>query len=239
MTEQRNHWRGIASSPLVLTLDRPQQAQVDTGYDVEVAPMQLRRQQTTTTPSVRQPRQTVTRPQHADVTVSVYPAPILGASTKGLPRSRSHAPILRLHWLSSMGIGMLAVLLVWLTGMALANWWQGVQDGGRAGQPPTFQCDAQVGHNDTHTPSHFVVVILNTRVEVVEFPGGDTAKVLVYHGPILMGQTPMHDRATVSFKDVNRDGKLDLLLTVGPVKYVFLNDNGAFRPLRADDHVDM
>jgi len=38
---------------------------------------------------------------------------------------------------------------------------------------------------------------------------------------------------------VNRDGKLDLLLTVGPVKYVYLNDTGAFRPLRADDHVQM
>ena len=134
---------------------------------------------------------------------------------------------------------MLAVLLVWLVGTTIVNWWQEVQDAGSARHPQTFEWDAKVGHHDAHTPSHFVVLTLDNRVEVVEFPGGDTAKVLVYHGPILMGQTPMHDRATVSFKDVNRDGKLDLLLMVGPVKYVFLNDNGAFRPLRADDHVDM
>jgi len=255
MTEQRTQWRGSASSPLVLTLDRPQQAQVDTGYDVEIdAPRPARATRCQQTPNVPQPRQAVTRPRQGDTPASMRSTLVPVAPTQHLPcpqeqdnksqtkrltLSRPQTPTLHFHWLPSMGVGMLAVLLVWLTGTALVNWWQGGQDAGSTRQPPTFQCDAKVGHNDAHTPSHFLVLTLNNHVEVVEFPGGDTTKVLVYHGPLLLGQTSPHDPATVSFKDVNRDGKLDLLLTVGPVKYVYLNDTGAFRPLRADDHVQM
>ena len=42
---------------------------------------------------------------------------------------------------------------------------------------------------------------------------------------------------TLSFKDVNGDGKLDMIVTVGETHYVFINDHGQFRPLKAGEQL--
>ncbi len=153
-------------------------------------------------------------------------------------QDRTHQ-VPRFHWLMWAGIGMLTVLLVWVVGVVVVSWWQGWQDDLHYGRPRTSQTDARVGHNDANVPSHFIALNLHGHVEVIEFPGGDATKAKVYPGPSLTGQKSDLDIVTVSFRDVNGDGKPDLIVDVNGIKYPFLNDNGAFRPPHADEQVNL
>ena len=155
--------------------------------------------------------------------------------------SRLHRCVHRLHfsWHWTLGIGMLVMLLLWIGGSLLMNWWQGYQEDVQYGHPRTYQTDARVGHNDTQVPSHFIALNVNRQVDVVEFPGGDAMKAKVYIGPTLLGQNSNRDIVTISFKDVNGDGKADMILRVANANYVYINDNGAFRPLHADEHINL
>ena len=159
--------------------------------------------------------------------------------TEHLLRIHQRVHKLRFHWLVYLGIGMVVMLILWIVGAIALNWWQSYLNDLRYGHPPTSQCDARVGHNDTQTQSHFLTLNLHHRVEVIEFPGGDATKAKVYLGPILTGQDSDLDIVTVSFKDVNGDGKPALILSVENAKYIYINDNGAFRPLHADKHINM
>ncbi len=159
--------------------------------------------------------------------------------TEQAPRPRQHVQRSHFHWLWILGIGMIVMLLLWIGGSLVVIWWQNYQDDVKYGHPRTYQTDARVGHNDAHTPSHFLALNLNRQVEVIEFPGGDVTKAKVYIGPTLLGQESDLDIVTVSFKDVNGDGKPDMILDVANAKYVYINDNGMFRPLHADEHVTM
>ncbi len=159
--------------------------------------------------------------------------------TEPLRTSNRRTHTRRFHWLVYPGCGMVAMLLLWMLGAAALNWWQGYQDDLRYGRPRTFQCDARVGHNDAGTPSHFIALNLNHHVEVIELPGGDATKMKVYLGPTLTGENSDLDIVTVSFKDVNGDGKPDMLLSVNNIKYPYINDNGAFRPPNPNEHISV
>ena len=142
------------------------------------------------------------------------------------------------HWLMYVGLAMIVMLVGWMLLNMLLNWWQVTQDDWHYGRPRTFQTDMAVGHNDSAAnPSHFVALNLRRHVEIVEFPGGDSAHAKVYVGPLLIG--PGQDLAvvTLSFKDVNGDGKLDMIVNVQGSHFVFINENGAFRPVRANENV--
>ncbi len=152
-------------------------------------------------------------------------------------RRRAHVP--RFHWLVWVGIGMLAVVVLWIVGGLVVSWWSTYQDDLHYGRPRTYQTDARVGHYDAQKPSHFIAINLHGQTEVIEFPGGDPTKAKVYLGPSLSGQTSDLDIVTVSFKDLNGDGKPDMILIVDNMKYPFLNDNGAFRPPHADEHINV
>ncbi len=154
-------------------------------------------------------------------------------------KGSQQTPTRRFHWLWYIGLGMIAMLLLWMIGAAVFSWWQGYQDDLHYGHPRTFQCDARVGHNDAGTPSHFIALNLNHHVEVIELPGGDATKMKVYLGPTLTGENSDLDIVTVSFKDVNGDGKPDMILSVDNVKYPYINDNGAFRPPNPNEHISV
>ncbi len=145
-----------------------------------------------------------------------------------------------LHWLVYVGLGMLLMLLLWTGASAAVSWVQSKGDDWTYGRPRTFQIDARVGHNDAQTPSHFMALNLHGHVIVVEFPGGDASKARVYLGPML---APGHDLdpVTLSFHDVNGDGKPDLIVLVAKagIQAVFINDNGSFRPQRPGDHISL
>lgn len=142
----------------------------------------------------------------------------------------THAPAPRIHWTVWAVLALLLMLFGWALLTSVSRWWQTTQDDWRYGRPRTFQTDQVVGHDDSVTnPSHFLALNLNRHVEVIEFPGGDATHAKVYLGPILVG--PGQDLApvTLTFKDVNHDGKLDMIVNVQDSHFIFLNANGQFR----------
>jgi hypothetical protein len=42
---------------------------------------------------------------------------------------------------------------------------------------------------------------------------------------------------TLSFKDLTHNGKLDMIISVGNDKFVFINANGQFRPVEPGDNI--
>lgn len=267
MSENRPQRRGVESLPIALQPVRSQPAQRQSSYDEQLEddrlyetrlPSSARRYRTTDhaqpTAVVRRGEQQLRRPNQYD-NVNVYvrrksapaarppaiqpPRPIRQPEKDETETEPLHRT--RLHWLVYVGIGMMLVVLIWLLIVAVLNWWHGYQDDLHYGRPRTFQTDAIVGHNDATTPSHFIALNLNRHVEVIEFPGGDATHARVYLGPTLIGENSDLDVVTVSFKDVNGDGTPDMILVIenaaGTTKYVYLNDNGAFRPLKPGEHV--
>src|SRR5713226_2828752 len=121
----------------------------------------------------------------------------------------------RRHWLLYLGVGMLAMLALWIVGSMLLTWWQVTQDDWHYGRPRTFQTDSVVGHSDSVAhPSHFLVLNLSRQIEVIEFPGGDASKGKIYIGPTLIGAGEDLAVVTLTFKDVNGDGIPDMILNV-------------------------
>ncbi len=158
-------------------------------------------------------------------------------------QTQQHTPIPWMHWLFRVGMGVLLLIVVVTIGgvlfTLLGTWWQTYQDDQHYGRPRTFQTDQAIGHGDSIAhPSHFIAFNLHGHTQVIELPEGDATKMKVYLGPIL---TPSHelDPVTVSFEDINGDGKLDMILTVDNLRIAFINENGLFRPLHPDEHVNM
>jgi len=147
----------------------------------------------------------------------------------------------RFHWLFYVGVAMLIMIVGWLALSTLSSWWQVTLDDWHYGRPRTFQTDVVVGHDDSPAnKSHFIAVNLNRRVEVIEFPGGDPSKAKVYVvGPTLIGPGQDLTPVTLTFKDVNGDGKLDMIVNIQDSRLVFINENGAFRPLHAGENAQL
>lgn len=146
----------------------------------------------------------------------------------------------RLHWTVFLGMAMLIMLIGWVLLTMLMSWWQVTQDDWHYGRPRTFQTDIVVGQSDSATnPSHFMVINLHRHIQIIEFPGGDSSKARIYMGPTLVG--PEQDLAvvTLTFKDVNGDGKLDMIVNVQDSHFVYINDNGQFRLARPGENIQL
>lgn len=154
----------------------------------------------------------------------------------GLPVTRSGntggAP--HLHWLFYVGVSMLIMVVAWFALTSLMSWWQVTQDDWHYGRPRTYQTDYVVGHNNDSSgnPSHFIAINLNRHVQIIEFPGGDSSKARIYVGPVLIGPGQELAPVTLAFKDVNGDGKPDMIVSVQASRFIFINEAGAFRPAR-------
>jgi len=147
---------------------------------------------------------------------------------------------LDLHWLVFVGVAMIVMVMGWVIFSVVANWWQVTQDDWHYGRPRTFQMDAVVGHNDSAAnPSHFIALNLNRHVEIIEFPGGDATKARIFMGPTLIGDGQDLAPVTLTFRDVNGDGKLDMIINIQDNHFVFINDNGTFRPARPNENIHL
>lgn len=147
---------------------------------------------------------------------------------------------LRPHWLVFVGVAMLVMVMGWVVFTAVANWWQITQDDWHYGRPRTFQTNAVVGHDDSLTnPSHFIALNLNRHVEIIEFPGGDGTKARIFIGPTLIGDGQDLAPVTLTFKDVTGNGKLDMIVNIQDSHFVFINDNGTFRPARPNENIHL
>lgn len=149
-------------------------------------------------------------------------------TTRDFSVPRRHA-----HPLVYLGIGMLGMLVLWTLLSAALGWFNNTLNDLRYGRPRTYQTDAWVGHNEqTGVPSHFIALNLNGHIEIIEISGGDAAHSHVYVGPQLYGGGNDLVPVTLQFVDVNGDGKPDMVVNFQGSRTVFINDQGAFRPIQ-------
>ncbi|GAC1393228.1 MAG: hypothetical protein NVS4B11_11690 [Ktedonobacteraceae bacterium] len=170
------------------------------------------------TPVVSRPTQTASRR-----------VPITPRSQAILRKSKATQ---QAHPLLYLGVGMLAMLLLWTVLSGVFGWFATTIDDVRYGRPRTFQTDQLVGHNEQGgTPSHFIAINLNQRIEIIELPGGDAAHAKIYLGPQLYSANDDLSPVTLTFADVNGDHKPDMIVNFQGSRIVFINDQGGFRPL--------
>ncbi len=132
--------------------------------------------------------------------------------------------------------GVVALVVVYFLVSNVIHWWNTWQDDMTYGRPRTIQVDQFVGHGETDgTPSHFIVQNNNRQITVVEYPGGDVTKTRVIPGPRLFGKDMELAPVKPTFKDVNGDGHVDLVLTVDSQEIVYINENGNFRPITGEE----
>ncbi len=120
---------------------------------------------------------------------------------------------------------------LWLGGRPHRDRWQ-------YGYPRTSQTDAVVGHNDSETQSQSLHRHQPAgHVQVIEYPGGDVTHARIYVGPTLLGARQRSGPGHAHFRDVNGDGKLDMIISAGGTIAVLINDAGQFRPLKPGEQV--
>lgn len=155
------------------------------------------------------------------------------------PRSLTRRGRRRMPWLTLI-LGMLLMLGLFMGLRVFSSWWQLRQDDATYGRPRTYQVDAVVGHQDgANHPSHFIFLNVNRHVVIIEFPGGDATHAVVYTGPTLFGDGGDLLPVTGEFKDVNGDGRPDMLVHIQDQTLVFINDGSKFRPLQPGEHVSL
>jgi hypothetical protein len=146
--------------------------------------------------------------------------------TEELPRQGKHP-------LFYVGI-CLVILVVFLTAYTfippvLQKW----SDDRVYGYPRTFQTDANVGHGGIE---HFIALNNRGTIEVLEIPGypSPTNQSRLYLIVRLSSQGADLVPATVTFPDVNGDGKPDLQVTVldgsNPSVWILFNNGTTFVP---------
>ena len=161
--------------------------------------------------------------------------PLPNTPLPGAP-SRKHLSLRNAHPLLYLGIGMLGMLALWTILVGFISWYNTTMDDIHYGRPRTDQVDFYVGHNESPgNPSHFIAINLHGRIEVIEFPGGDASKARIFLGPQLFTSNSDLVVVTLRFIDVNGDHKPDMVVNFQGSQVVFINDQGTFRPLRADE----
>ncbi len=137
----------------------------------------------------------------------------------------------KMHWLAIFGIGMAMMVLFFISWTVVTNWWTNHQLDATYGMPRTYQVDEVVGHSDsTNHPSHFIFLNLNGHALIIELPGGDITRAIDYSGPQIFADNPQSAPVTGEFKDVNGDGKIDLIVHIGEQRIIYLNDGRQFKP---------
>ena len=137
-------------------------------------------------------------------------------------------------------VGMLVMAALFVLLSSFSSWWQVHQDDVTYGRPRTYQVDAVVGHNDSPANlSHFIFLNLNRHVVIIELPGGDTSHSRIYNGPTLFGDGQNLTPVTAEFRDVNGDGKPDMIVRIQDQRLVFINDGTQFVPQQPGQQVHL
>jgi hypothetical protein len=135
----------------------------------------------------------------------------------------------RLHPLFFVGLALVVMLLGFIVFNAIGSLIQIVRNDSTYGRPRTFQIDAVVGHGDSAAhPSHFIALNLTSHIVIIEIPGGDVSKSVIYSGGVLVGDGQDLTPVTLSFLDANGDGKPDMLVHVADQTLIFTNNGTKF-----------
>jgi hypothetical protein len=192
----------------------PSRASRTQDYDVENDDSYYVQRQPTSAIRYQQPRQQVIQRGNKRIVIHNEPPPTR-----------------RLHWSFILGVGMILMLALWVLGSYALSWWQNHQLDSTYGMPRTYQTDQVVGHSDSiGHPTHFIAINLNSRITIIEIPGGNSQHARIYSGPTLFSDNGDTIPVTLEFYDVNGDGKVDMIVHVGDQKIVYLNDGTQFKP---------
>ncbi len=132
--------------------------------------------------------------------------------------------------LTSIGIGMMVAIVAVLLGQLLLTWFTATWDDLHYGYPRTYQTDAFVGHEAGRTPSHFIVLNLHGRVEILELQGSDPTKTKIYIGPHITGPGAESVLVTLQFVDPYHTHHPDMVIQFQGTQVVFRNVHGTFQP---------
>lgn len=136
----------------------------------------------------------------------------------------------RFHPLFWLGSGLLVLLLLWLGVSQLIGWSTNTWNTLRYGTTRTFQIDAVVGQGDSaQHPSHFLALNLHGTIVVIDFPADDPSRARDFEITTLLGPNVDQEVVTLRFLDLQHTGKPDMLIDVGNVQSVLVNDKGTFR----------
>jgi hypothetical protein len=216
-----------AVTPVAQRASRPKLRPVDSHIEIDEW-QRVTGEASTTLQTPAMPALQRTRTTTASRGLSKTPLPKVG-TMKAIGKRQVH-PLLYL------GIGMLGMLVLWTILTGMISWVSTTMDDFRYGRPRTFQIDQIVGHNDsTANPSHFIALNLRGHIEIIEMPGGDAAHARIFLGPQLLTTNSDLVAVTLDFRDVNSDHKPDMLINVQASQFVFINDQGTFRPLHAEE----
>jgi hypothetical protein len=181
-------------------------------------------------------------PRHQKVTTGqIQSRSIRNADQEPRP-AKSHRPQ-KMHWLFFVGLGMMAVLVLWVVGSAGVTWGKLLYNDIRYGTPRTYQVDQVVGQGGDSPahPSHFIAINKNHQAIIIELKAGNPAQAITYTTPISddNGEAPV----TLEFRDVTGDGKLDMIIHIHLLTreqvVVFINTGTQFRPAKGSDHIKL
>jgi len=181
-------------------------------------------------------------PQRQKITTGqVQSRPTRKADQEPQP-AKSHRPR-QMHWLFYVGLGMMAVLALWVAGNAVVTWGKQLSNDIRYGTPRTYQVDQVVGQGGDSPahPSHFIAINENHQAIIIELKAGDPAQAITYTTPIHNdnGEAPV----TLAFRDITGDGKLDMIIHIQLLTreqiVVFINTGTQFRPANGNDHIKL
>jgi hypothetical protein len=147
--------------------------------------------------------------------------------TKLPKKYRRHTP----PWYVLLATGAVLALTFWIGGAWMNRWWIDTQnDWTYTAQFRTFSIDEAVGHNHDSLshPSHFIVQNDHKHIIIIELPGDDWSKAIIYSAPTLIGDGQEKTPATISFQADAQTGRLDMVLHVQDTTYVFTNNGTKF-----------
>lgn len=164
--------------------------------------------------------------------------PPIERASRNMPKTTEQIPIAKKQhrrgqvlWLFFVGIAFLVMVIGYVAFNAIGDWWHIHNDDTTYGRPRTYQTDAVVGHGDSEAhPSHCVAINLNRHIIIIEIPGGDVSRSVIYGAGVLLGDGQDLAPVTLTFQDVNGDGRLDMVVHVLDQQMVFLNNGTKFVP---------
>jgi hypothetical protein len=166
---------------------------------------------------------------HTSARRYVQPQEVYAQGNRKIVVHREPPPKSRVHWMFFVGLAMSIMVIGWVALSAFGAWWQTRQDDWKYGTPRTSQVDQFVGHGDSPDhPNHFIAVNTGGMIEVVELNVIAPKNDHVY--PITIAIDPFIP-VSLSFQDMNHDGKIDMLVTIGeanPYTVILLNNGTQF-----------
>jgi hypothetical protein len=152
-----------------------------------------------------------------------------GIASKAIAPARTRSGQKRFPLVPTL-IGMIITIILIMSFSLVSTWWNTYQDDQHYGRPRTSQLDAVVGHGDSASnPTHFIFMNLRRHVQIIEIPGGDPSRSRIFIGPTLYGDGQDLTPVTGEIRDLNGDGKPDLVVHIQNQQVKFINDGTSFR----------